>query len=48
MGFAAVALKSLQLDELAGLGGLLDSVEKRERLRLRLSSRLLLFPAMRR
>lgn len=26
------ALKALQLDELAGLGGLLDSVEKRERL----------------
>ena len=29
---AAVALKALQLDELAGLGGLLDGVEKRERL----------------
>ena len=33
---AAVALKALQLDELAGLGGLLDSVEKRERLNLSL------------
>ena len=32
MGFAAVCPKALQLDELAGLGGLLDSVEKRERL----------------
>ena len=29
---AAAALKALQLDELAGLGGLLDGVEKRERL----------------
>ena len=28
----AAALKALQLDELAGLGGLLDGVEKRERL----------------
>lgn len=29
---AAAALKALQLDELAGLGGLLDGVEKCERL----------------
>ena len=29
---AAVAFKALQLDELSGLGGLLDGVEKRERL----------------